>query len=151
MGLFSSAKASLAARKLAEERLYEIAVEEIAANNIRPGLWAKALAETDGNEAAAKARYIKLLIKSMKAEADLQEYVAENFEKERAETERREEELKKYKAKKAAAAAEQSPNTFKPARPTIEEPGFSESAAWSLVALFVVVGAIVAAVFEANI
>ena len=150
MGLFSSAKATLAARKLAEERLYEIAVEEIAANNIRPGLWAKALAETDGNEAAAKARYIKLLIKSMKAEADLQEYVAENFEKERAESERREEELKKYKAKKAAAT-EQSPNTFKPTGPTIEEPGFSEAAAWSLVAVFVVVVAMVAAVFGANI
>lgn len=76
MGLFSSAKATLAARKLAEERLYEIAVEEIAANNIRPGLWAKALAETDGNEAAAKARYIKLRVETMGAEADLQEYTA---------------------------------------------------------------------------
>ena len=35
MSIFSSAKAHLAARKLAEERLYEMAVEEIQANNIR--------------------------------------------------------------------------------------------------------------------
>lgn len=82
MGLFSSAKATLAARKLAEERLYEIAVEEIAANNIRPGLWAKALAETDGNEAAAKARYIKLRVETIGAEADLQEHAASRTETE---------------------------------------------------------------------
>jgi len=76
MGLFSSTKATLAAQKLAEEHLYELAAEEIAANNIRPGLYAKALAETDGNEDAARARYIKLRVETMKAEADLQDYAA---------------------------------------------------------------------------
>ncbi|MDA8814051.1 hypothetical protein N9N48_00125 [Luminiphilus sp.] len=40
MSIFTSAKAKLAAQKLAEEQLYEFAAEEIAANNIRPGLWA---------------------------------------------------------------------------------------------------------------
>ena len=76
MGLFSSAKAKLAAQKLAEEHLYELAAEELAANNIRPGLYAKALAETDGNEDAARARYIKLRVDTMKAEHDLQDYAA---------------------------------------------------------------------------
>ena len=46
MGLFSSAKAKLAAQKLSQEKLYEIAAEEIAANNIPPGLWAKAEVST---------------------------------------------------------------------------------------------------------
>ena len=80
MSIFSSAKARIAARKLAEEQLYEMAVEEIQANNIRQGLWAKALIQSNGN-AAAKANYIKLRVESLKAEADLQEYVAENLEK----------------------------------------------------------------------
>ena len=58
-----------------------MAVEEIQANNIRQGLWAKALIQSNGNETAAKANYIKLRVESLKAEADLQEYVAENLEK----------------------------------------------------------------------
>lgn len=76
MSIFTSAKAKLAAQKLAEEQLYEFAAEEIAANNIRPGLWAKAIAESDGDDAKAKARYIKLRVEAMKAEADLHEYTA---------------------------------------------------------------------------
>jgi len=77
MSIFTSAKAKLAAQKLAEEQLYELAAEEIAANNIRPGLMAKALAETDGNVAAANARYLKLRVETMKAEADLNTFVEE--------------------------------------------------------------------------
>ena len=77
MGLFTSAKAKLAAQKLAEEHLYELAAEEIAANNIRPGLWAKAIAEADGDDAKAKARYVKLRVDIMKAEADLESYAVE--------------------------------------------------------------------------
>ena len=45
MSIFASTKAKLAAQKLAEEHLYESAAEEIASNKIRPGLWAKAIAE----------------------------------------------------------------------------------------------------------
>ena len=80
MSIFTSAKAKLAAQKLAEEQLYEFAAEEIAANNIRPGLYAKALAETDGNEDAARARYIKLRVETMKAEHDLQDHAASQSE-----------------------------------------------------------------------
>ena len=57
MSFSTSAKAKLAAQKLAEEQLYEVAAEEIAANNIRPGLWAKAIAEAAGDDAKAKARH----------------------------------------------------------------------------------------------
>ena len=80
MGIFTSAKAKLAAQKLAEEQLYEFAAEEIAANNIRPGLWAKAIAE--GDDAKAKARYIKLRVETMKAEADLSSYAASQLKPE---------------------------------------------------------------------
>jgi len=82
MNIFTSAKAKLAAQKLAEEQLYEFAAEEIAANNIRPGLWAKAIAESDGDDAKAKARYIKLRVETMKAEADLSSYAASQFKPE---------------------------------------------------------------------
>ena len=49
MSLFSSAKAKLAASKLAEEQLYAQAAEEVASGQIRQGLWAKAIAETGGD------------------------------------------------------------------------------------------------------
>ena len=77
MSIFTSAKAKLAAQKLAEEQLYEFAAEEIAANNIRPGLWAKALAEAEGDDSKAKARYIKLRVETMRAEADLSNFAQE--------------------------------------------------------------------------
>ena len=70
MSLFSSAKAKLAASKLAEEQLYAQAAEEVASGQIRQGLWAKAIAETGGDEAAAKAHYLKLRVEIMKAEAE---------------------------------------------------------------------------------
>ena len=101
MSIFTSAKAKLAAQKLAEEQLYEFAAEEIAANNIRPGLWAKAIAESDGDDAKAKARYIKLRVETMKAEADLQDHASENAYKAEAEMRKREEELRREEARDA--------------------------------------------------
>ena len=74
MSFFSSAKAKLAASKLAEEQLYAQAAEEVASGQIRQGLWAKAIAETDGDDAAAKARYLKLRVEIMKAEAEVTDY-----------------------------------------------------------------------------
>ena len=82
MSLFSSAKAKLAASKLAEEQLYAQAAEEVASGQIRQGLWAKAIAETDGDDAAAKARYLKLRVEIMKAEAEVTDYVQKQAAKE---------------------------------------------------------------------
>ena len=76
MSLFSSAKARLAASKLAEEQLYAQAAEEVASGQIRQGLWAKAIAETGGDEAAAKAKYLKLRVEIMKAEVEVVEFAA---------------------------------------------------------------------------
>ena len=76
MSFFSSTKAKLAASKLAEEQLYAQAAEEVASGQIRQGLWAKALAESDGDETAAKGRYLKLRVEIMRAEAEVLDYVA---------------------------------------------------------------------------
>ena len=84
MSLFSSTRAKLAASKIAEEQLYAQAAEEVAAGVIRQGLWAKAIAESDGDEAAAKARYIKLRVELLIAEADLTEHAVKQATKEAA-------------------------------------------------------------------
>ena len=126
MGIFTSAKAKLAAQKLAEEQLYEFAAEEIAANNIRPGLWAKATAETDGDEAKAKARYIKLRVETMKAEADLGQFVREEAKK-------AQDHASKAKAKEV-----------KPTGPPEDDAPISE-VAWLFLALLVMGGLFVAA------
>ena len=81
MSFFSSAKAKLAASKLAEEQLYAQAAEEVASGQIRPGLWAKAIAETGGDE-AAKAQYLKLRVEIMKAETEVTDYVRKQAAKE---------------------------------------------------------------------
>ena len=74
MSFFSSAKAKLAASKLAEEQLYAQAAEEVSSGQIRQGLWAKAIAENGGDDSAAKARYLKLRVEIMKAEAEVTDY-----------------------------------------------------------------------------
>ena len=99
MGIFSSAKVKLAAQKLAEEGLYELAAAEIAADKFRPGLWAKAIAEADGDDAKARARYIKLRVETLKAEAELNSFAEE-------EAARTAEATRAAQASRAQAAAE---------------------------------------------
>ena len=82
MSFFSSAKAKLAASKLAEEELYAQAAEEVASGQIRQGMWAKAIAETGGGEAAAKAHYLKLRVEIMKAEAEVVDFGAKEAARE---------------------------------------------------------------------
>ena len=55
---------------LGEEYLYGIVAKEMADSQISPGLYAKALAESDGNEQKAQARYIKLRVGMLKTEAE---------------------------------------------------------------------------------
>ena len=81
MNFFSSAKAKLAASKLAEEQLYAHAAEEVSSGQIRQGLWAKAIAETGGDDAAAKARYLKLRVEIMKAEAEVTDFATNEADK----------------------------------------------------------------------
>lgn len=48
--------------QLSEEEFWSIAATEVDGPSRRPGLWAKAFAEAGGNEAAAKANYLKLRV-----------------------------------------------------------------------------------------
>lgn len=65
MGLFKNFRLALAAKRLDEEALYEVVVEELAHGIRREGLWAKALVETEGDDLAANARYIKLRVQAL--------------------------------------------------------------------------------------
>jgi hypothetical protein len=67
MGLFRSAKASLQAKEF-EEGLYGIVANEIANGTISQGLFAKALAASDGDAQKAKARYIKLRVDMLRTQ-----------------------------------------------------------------------------------
>ena len=72
------------ASKLAEEQLYSKAAEEVASGQIRQGPWAKALAEADCDESAAKGRYLKLRVEIMRAEADVVDYAIKQGAKDAA-------------------------------------------------------------------
>ena len=74
MSCFSSAKAKLAASKLAEEQLSAQAAEEVASGQIRDRLWAKAIAETGGDDAVGKDHYQKLRLEVIKAEAEVTDF-----------------------------------------------------------------------------
>lgn len=52
-----------------EEKLYEIAAGEIAARSPRPGVMAKALVETKGDQKQAILRYIELRVAQLQEEA----------------------------------------------------------------------------------
>lgn len=67
MGLFQSSRSKHEAI-LNEEYLYGLVIDEMSNAPLRPGLMAKSLAESDGNEQRAKARYIKLRADQLKIE-----------------------------------------------------------------------------------
>lgn len=55
-----------AAERIAEEALYEQAMQEIASGTRREGLWAKANRESGGSQERAESIYIKLLVQALK-------------------------------------------------------------------------------------
>ena len=56
-------------KRTGEASFYDAAALEINAGARRPGLWAKAMVEADGEERAVTASYIKLLVVALKDEA----------------------------------------------------------------------------------
>jgi hypothetical protein len=52
-----------------DQRFYDAVAAELGVQNIKPGLWARALAEASGDEARTKARYIQLRVEEMKRAA----------------------------------------------------------------------------------
>lgn len=78
--MFERFKRNSAATRLLEEQLYEQVVLELSQNQRRDGLWAKAMANSDGSEDKAKSLYIKYRVQSIKDEAEIAEAVAEQEE-----------------------------------------------------------------------
>lgn len=71
MGLIDDIRQKGAEGRLTEEALYAEVLREMEAGIRRDGLWAKALSEAGGEEAASKARYIKLRVQALLDEAEI--------------------------------------------------------------------------------
>ena len=67
MGFFQSAT-NKHSQNLDEEKLYSIVADELSRNSISQGLYAKAQAESAGDESKARARYIKLRVDILRSE-----------------------------------------------------------------------------------
>lgn len=72
--------------RLAEEALYSQVAEEIATGIRREGLWAKAIADSDGSAERARALYIRFRVQSLFDEAEVKRF-AKMEEDQRAEVE----------------------------------------------------------------
>ncbi len=59
------------AMSLAEEKIYEIVAAEVATKNIRPGVYAKAFSESNGDTAKATAIYISYRVEQIKDEIEI--------------------------------------------------------------------------------
>jgi hypothetical protein len=87
-----------------EEKLYEQVLIEMDNGDIRTGLWAKALANSDGSEEKAKGRYIKYRVQSIKDEfIVIEEYfeidAKKELEREKEQTQKKIESSKPKKTK----------------------------------------------------
>ena len=76
--------------RLSEIQLYELVAEELEQGEPSKGLWAKALAEGEGNIEKAKGLYIKLRVEMIKDEWAYAEKVAVQREKQAEEQKRAE-------------------------------------------------------------
>jgi hypothetical protein len=63
--------------RIAEEELYALVLREIESGVRRDGLWAKALANADGNEEKAKGLYIEYRAQSLLDEIDIAKHLSE--------------------------------------------------------------------------
>lgn len=69
--IFSSFAGDTSTQRLEESRLFEKAYEEYEHDVIVKGLWAKAIAEAEGNEKKVEAIYLKLRVQQIKDETEL--------------------------------------------------------------------------------
>ena len=66
-----NSRKSTAEQRLLEERLYAQVVQEVSQGIRRDGLWAKAIAESNGSNDYAKALYIRYRVQSLVDEAEV--------------------------------------------------------------------------------
>ncbi len=55
--------------RLIEEKLYELVLDELEGGDICRGIWAKAVAKSNGNDSQANSKYIELRVESLKDKA----------------------------------------------------------------------------------
>ena len=67
MGWFQSKEEELAELRQ-DENAYAVAAQEIAGGVVRPGIWAKAVTDVNGDTQKAQDRYIKLRVSQVKLE-----------------------------------------------------------------------------------
>jgi hypothetical protein len=65
MGIFDKVKKTTIASRRYEEKLYEVALEEVENNEIRKGLYSKAISKADGDKEKADGIYLKLRVQSI--------------------------------------------------------------------------------------
>lgn len=88
--MFNKLLALRSAHRLIEEQLYEQVVVELADGVKRQGLWAKAIADSEGHEDKAKSLYIKYRVQSMKDELALLKETESNIGLESSNTKQKE-------------------------------------------------------------
>lgn len=81
MGLIKNRRKNTLAGRMVEEALYQEASEELASEMVRPGLMAKALSMSDGDEVKAKGVYLKLRVQSLMDEAEIAQLQVAEAEK----------------------------------------------------------------------
>ena len=65
MKIFDKVKKTTIASRRIEEKLYEVALDEVENNEIRKGLYAKALSKAEGDKEKADGIYLKLRVQSI--------------------------------------------------------------------------------------
>lgn len=77
--MFKKFKRNTAINRLIEERLYEQALNELESGMLRGGLWAKALANSSGDEKKARGLYLKYRVQAMIDETEVAGGIAEEI------------------------------------------------------------------------
>lgn len=77
--MFKKIKLNRAIDRLVEERLFELALDEIEQGEIRRGIWGKALANSEGDEAKARSIYVSYRVEAMKDESQIIDAIADKL------------------------------------------------------------------------
>ncbi len=97
--MFDKIQKDAVAARILEESLYEQVVVELSQGQRRDGLWAKALAYSDGEEVKAKSLYIKYRVQSLIDEMEVNKTVTQIKEENECQEARARQKEKEIRAK----------------------------------------------------
>lgn len=69
--MFKKFRTNRAVSRLVEDRLYELALDEVDKGILKRGPWARALSQSDGIDEKAKSIYLQFRVEAMKNEAQV--------------------------------------------------------------------------------